>query len=117
MDLEEFGERQGIGFLPFPPGLPLVMRPHFRVGHGRTGIVMGVVHQLLLAGIACLLGFLRFLGFLLLIFTSLAILSQRTRSDLFSDISNLLPVFLHMGENGLDREILNAVRDVSKWWR
>jgi hypothetical protein len=44
-------------------------------------------------------------------------LSQRTRADFFSDISALLPVFIHLSREGVDGEIWQAVRDVSVWWK
>jgi hypothetical protein len=43
-------------------------------------------------------------------------LSLRMRAQLFSDLSALLPVLLYLGVEGLDREILFAVLDVTTWW-
>jgi hypothetical protein len=48
--------------------------------------------------------------------TLLTQLALYTRTDLFSDISALLPILLHLGGEGLCRETLQAVRDVSAWW-
>jgi hypothetical protein len=44
----------------FPPGLPLVVLAHFRVGHGGTGIVVRFVHELPLPGIRAFSAFCAF---------------------------------------------------------
>ena len=43
-------------------------------------------------------------------------LSRHTRADLFSDLSALMPVLLHLGTDDTPREIYEAVRDVTTWW-
>lgn len=48
--------------------------------------------------------------------TCLAKLSQRTRSNLFSDISALLPIIIRLGTPDTSREIYEAVHDVTTWW-
>ncbi len=48
---------------------------------------------------------------------SLGILALRNRANMYSDLSAMLPVFIHLGINGVDVEILQAVCDVSAWWR
>jgi hypothetical protein len=48
--------------------------------------------------------------------TAISTLSHRTRSNFFSDISALLPLLIMCGSEEIDREILQAVQDVSKWW-
>jgi hypothetical protein len=53
---------------------------------------------------------------LLLMETSLAAHSQRTRSSLFWDLAALMPVFIHVGTDEAPREIYEAVRDVTTWW-
>jgi uncharacterized protein (DUF3820 family) len=53
---------------------------------------------------------------LLLMETSLAELSRRTRANLFSDLAALMPVILHLGTEDAPREIYEAVRDVTTWW-
>jgi hypothetical protein len=48
--------------------------------------------------------------------TSLTDLSYRTRADLFSDISAIMPVIIHLGTEDTPREIYEAVCDVTTWW-
>jgi uncharacterized protein (DUF3820 family) len=47
---------------------------------------------------------------------SLSILSHRTRPDLLSDMTALMPVLIEIGTEDTPHEIHQAVRDVTKWW-
>ena len=53
---------------------------------------------------------------LLLMGTTLAELSHRTRVNLYSDLAALMPVIIHIGTEDTPREIYEAVRDVTTWW-
>jgi len=53
---------------------------------------------------------------LLLMETSLADLSYRTRSNLLADLTTLMPVILHLSTDDTPCEIFAAVRDVTIWW-
>jgi hypothetical protein len=43
-------------------------------------------------------------------------IAQLKRSDLFVNLSVLLPVIIHLGTDDTPSEIYEAVRDVTTWW-
>ena len=43
-------------------------------------------------------------------------LAKRTRPNLLSDLTVLMPVIIHLGTPNTPREIYEAVRDVTTWW-